>query len=63
MEKKSGIYIILNLIDCKVYVGESKNLYNRTHSYELFNGKDNSKLQKDYDEGVEFIYITVAINS
>lgn len=63
MEKNNGVYIILNLIDCKVYVGESENLYNRTHSYELFNGRDNSKLQKDYDEGVEFIYITVAINS
>lgn len=60
---KIGIYLIVNIIDCKVYVGQTKNFDNRTHSYELFNGNDNSNLQSDYNNkelNREFVYFIVA---
>lgn len=37
----SGIYLILNIIDWKAYVGQTVNSFNnRDHIYELEKGKD-----------------------
>ncbi len=52
-----GIYLILNIIDWKAYVGQTVNFNNRDHIYELENGKDNTDFQRDYDEGTEFVYM------
>lgn len=53
----SGIYLILNIIDWKAYVGQTVNFNNRDHIYELENGMDNTDFQRDYDEGTEFVYM------
>ena len=54
-----GIYIILNILDCKVYVGQAKRFWKRTHLETLQRGKDNSNLQTDYNNGSEFVYLVV----
>lgn len=54
----SGIYLILNIIDWKAYVGQTVNSFNnRDHIYELEKGKDSTDFQRDYDEGTEFVYM------
>lgn len=53
----SGIYLILNIIDWKAYVGQTVNFNNRDHIYELEKGKDSTDFQRDYDEGTEFVYM------
>lgn len=53
----SGIYLILNIIDWKAYVGQTVNFNNRDHIYELEKGKDRTAFQRDYDEGTEFVYM------
>lgn len=53
----SGIYIILNVIDWRAYVGQAVTFNKRDHIYELENGKDNTDLQLDYDNGKEFVYM------
>lgn len=50
---KSGIYIITNLMNGKMYVGSSKNIYNRYHAHlsRLKNNKHISKhLQSSYNK-------------
>lgn len=47
--KTSGIYIIRNTINKKVYVGSAVNLYNRFHTHKKalkYNYHDNQRLQK-----------------
>ncbi len=53
----SGIYLILNIIDWKAYVGQTVNFNNRDHIYELEKGEDSTAFQRDYDEGTEFVYM------
>lgn len=53
----SGIYVILNVIDWRAYVGQAVNFNNRDHIYELENGKDNTDFQLDYDNDKEFVYM------
>lgn len=54
----SGIYLILNIIDWKAYVGQTVNSFNnRDHIYELEKGEDSTDFQRDYDEGTEFVYM------
>jgi len=53
----SGIYLILNIIDWKAYVGQTVNFNNHDHIYELEKGKDRTAFQRDYDEGTEFVYM------
>lgn len=51
--KKRGIYKIINLINGKVYIGESLDIYRRwdTHKEDLNSNKHHSyKLQKDWNE-------------
>ena len=36
-----GIYMILNLVDCKVYVGQAKNFNKRNHFNQLISNRDN----------------------
>lgn len=52
-----GIYVILNILDWKAYVGQAKNFNNRDHMYELEKGYDNTELQVDYDKDKEFVYM------
>ncbi|HIR13056.1 MAG TPA: hypothetical protein IAB31_03920, partial [Candidatus Choladousia intestinavium] len=60
-KNSGGIYVILNLIDCKAYVGQAKNFSNRTHTLELYGGNDNNKaLQTDYmNDDLELIYFVI----
>ena len=56
----SGIYVILNIIDCKAYVGQALKFNNRDHIYELEKGLDNTNLQTDYDnDDLEFVYMVL----
>lgn len=53
LKNKSGIYQIRNLVNNKIYIGSSCNLYKRkrTHFYELKNNiHKNSKLQKSFNK-------------
>ena len=52
-----GIYVILNILDWKAYVGQAKNFNKRDHMYELEKGYDNTELQVDYDKDKEFVYM------
>lgn len=56
-----GIYVILNVLECKVYVGQSMKLNDRDHISELQNRIDNNiKLQNDYNDlKKEFVYFIV----
>lgn len=57
---QGGIYIILNIMDCKAYVGQADDFNKRTHVDVLEQGKDNSELQKVYDEkDRDLIYFVV----
>lgn len=56
----NGIYIFLNVLECKVYVGQAKKFNKRDHFKILEDGKDNKNLQNDYNKGKEFIYFVVA---
>lgn len=62
-EKQSGIYSIINTINDKVYVGKSKNLYQRKyqHFVQLKSGKHpNEHLQSSVNKyGVENFYYNV----
>lgn len=60
-----GIYMILNLVDCKVYVGQAKNFNKRNHFNQLISNRDNSRLQSDYNDkekSIEFIYFIIDEN-
>lgn len=53
IQEKPGIYFIKNLINNKVYIGQSKNIYRRAiyHRHELNNNKhSNSHLQYSYNK-------------
>ena len=53
IQEKSGIYSIRNLINNKIYIGQSKNIYRRAicHRYELNNNKhSNSHLQYSFNK-------------
>lgn len=57
-----GIYVILNVLECKAYVGQTKDFSKRTHISELEHGIDNSNLQDDFDnidKEREFVYFVV----
>lgn len=56
-----GIYAIMNIPEWKVYVGKAKTFNKRDHAFELDKGIDSRKLQRDYDSGVEFIYMVLYI--
>lgn len=56
-----GIYAIMNIPEWKVYVGKAKTFNERDHAFELDKGIDSRKLQRDYDSGVEFIYMVLYI--
>lgn len=56
----NGIYIFLNVLECKVYVGQANKFNKRDHFKILEDGKDNKNLQNDYNKGKEFIYFVVA---
>jgi group I intron endonuclease len=65
----SGIYMIKNLVNGKVYIGKTKNLYRRRHQHfqELKKNKHlNNYLQKSFNkygsENFEFIVIECAKN-
>ena len=58
----NGIYIILNIVDWKAYVGQAAVFNNRDHKNELENGIDNDKLQMDYNNDVEFVYYVACYN-
>lgn len=63
LSNHAGIYIILNIVDCKVYVGQASKFNNRDHIWELEHGRDNSNLQSEYDNselGREFVYFVAA---
>lgn len=61
-ESAGGIYIILNVLDCKAYVGQAKSFGNRTHLDDLMKKTDVSPvLQQDYNAGKELVYFTPAI--
>lgn len=55
-EGESGIYIIVNIMDAKAYVGKATDLSNRTHKQDLRRRFDNQNLQADYDKGVKLVY-------
>lgn len=60
---ESGVYIILNLVDCKAYVGKAKKLNSRNHLPDLIKRIDNNKiLIEDFQSGKEFVYF-VLLNS
>ena len=50
MANRSGIYVIVNIMDCKAYVGQARNFSKRSHIAELAQGTDNDRLQKAYDD-------------
>lgn len=54
-----GIYIIVNILDAKAYVGQAKKLTNRTHFDELMGKTDNHNLQADFDAGKPLILFRV----
>lgn len=57
-----GIYVILNVLECKAYVGQATDFSKRTHINELELGIDNSNLQDDFDnidKEREFVYFVV----
>lgn len=57
-----GVYLILNVLDCKVYVGQAKNFNNRSHLDVLNQRGDTKDLQDDYDDkekGLQFVYLVV----
>ena len=54
--EESGIYIIVNIMDAKAYVGKATDLSNRTHKQDLRRKFDNQNLQADYDKGVKLVY-------
>jgi group I intron endonuclease len=59
LKRKSGIYIIKNTINKKVYIGSSANLYNRIHEHirALKNNKHkNSYLQNHYNKYINSLY-------
>ncbi len=59
MANRSGIYVIVNIMDCKAYVGQARNFSKRSHIAELAQGTDNDRLQKAYDDQEkdrEFVY-------
>lgn len=57
---ESGVYIILNPVDCKAYVGQAKTLNTRNHLPDLMKGIDNNKsLIDDYCAGKEFVYFVL----
>ncbi len=54
----SGVYVILNLNNCKCYIGSTRDIKRRLieHEISLRNGKHNNlELQKDYDKNHKFI--------
>lgn len=58
-----GIYVIVNIMDGKAYVGQAQDFSKRDHVWNLFNGKDNKNLQEDFDnlsKKLEFVYFVVA---
>ena len=58
-----GIYLILNILECKAYIGQAKKFSKRTHVENLARGNDNSKLQYDFDDvekNIDFVYFVVA---
>lgn len=60
ISKKSGIYVIVNIEKCKIYVGQAREFNNRDHSYELKKGYDSSELQQDYNNvQTELVYFIV----
>ena len=62
-DNESGIYIIVNIVDAKAYVGKATNLSNRTHKQDLRKKFDNQALQADYDKGVKLIYFKIFYDS
>lgn len=53
LRKKSGIYIIINIVNGKRYIGSSSNIYNRLHEHfhNLRNNKHHTKhLQNSYNK-------------
>ena len=64
LNSQPGIYVILNVLDCRIYVGQAKNFNNRSHLDELEKGIDNSQLQKDYnDVNKELLYFILFCNA
>lgn len=54
----SGVYIIVNMDNQKVYIGSTRNIHKRLkeHLYNLKKGKHSSStFQKDFDDGDSFI--------
>jgi len=57
MSNRGGVYIIVNVLDCKAYIGQAKKFNDRSHLEELEKGTDNDKLQKAYNNPKwEFVY-------
>lgn len=53
-----GVYIIVNIKNCKCYVGSSRNIKRRLHEHEMslrHNKHNIMELQKDYNDGCKFI--------
>lgn len=58
----SGVYIIVNIVKQKVYIGSSRNIKDRltNHKTKLNNGKSPiSKMQEDFNNGDRFIAYVV----
>lgn len=59
-----GVYIILNVLECKAYVGQAKKFGNRTHLSDLAGGRDNSGLQACYDaQDHDLIYFKAVVGT
>ncbi len=57
-----GIYIIVNVLDAKAYVGQAKSFTKRDHISNLIEGTDNKQLQEDYEDmqkDREFVYFMI----
>lgn len=54
----SGVYLILNIENCKCYVGATRNIRRRLEEHYISlrnNSHNNEAMQKDFNEGMRFI--------
>lgn len=57
---KAGIYMLFNMNNKKVYIGQTKNFRKRAteHSSQLLNNSHiNKKVQNDFNNGMEFCFV------
>ena len=57
---KAGIYMLFNMNNKKVYIGQTTNFQRRAmhHCYQLLNNDHvNKKVQSDFNNGMEFCFV------